>query len=133
MLLRKIDYSVQLVLGVIMLLSLPVFFLYGFLAGLFLLGFIQLVSAVSNTSGFLTNGLGNEICNYWKYTGLIFASLFLCIPLAELFNPDDVQVLGAIGITASVPVSVYYLNIYKKLIRHLAFKNELEGLIKSKH
>jgi len=133
LLLRKIDQSAQLVLGVIMLLSVPILLWYGFLTGLFLLGFWQLLSASLNTAGFLNNGLGRQICTYWKFTGLIFASLFLCVPLSKLFNPDDVQVLAAIGIAGSVPVAVYYLRIYKKLIDELSFKTELEGLIKSKH
>lgn len=131
--LRKIDHGFQTTLGIIMILSLPVLLLYGFLAGLFLMGFIQLISAVSNTSAFLANGMGPQICNYWKYTGLVIASLFICVPLAEIFNPDDVQVIGAFGIAGAVPVAAYYLHIYKKLIGHLSFKNELGGLIKSKH
>lgn len=125
--LRKIDHGIQVALGVIMIFSLPVLFIYGFMAGLFLMGFIQLVSAVANTSAFLVNGMGRQICNYWKYTGLVMASLFICVPLAEIFNPDDVQVLAGFGIAGSVPVAIYYLHIYKQLIRHLGFKTNWAG------
>jgi len=133
LLIRKIDHAAQLVLCVMAILLFPVFLLFGFLAGLFLLGFWQLLSASLNTNSFLANGLGTQICTYWKFTGLIFASLFICVPLSRLFNPDDVQVLAGIGIAASVPVAFYYLNIYKKLIDTFSFKTELGGLIKSKH
>ena len=131
--LRRIDYAAQYFLGVIMVLSLPVFFAYGFLAGLLLLGSWQLFSAFFNTSSFLRSGLGRQICNYWKFTGLVFAFLFLCIPLSRLFNPDDVQVLGAVAIAGSIPVAVYYMVIYKKLIGHFALRHELSGLLRSKH
>lgn len=131
--LRKIDHGIQVALGVIMIFSLPVLLLYGFMAGLFLMGFIQLISAAANTSGFLANGMGRQICNYWKFTGLVMASFFICVPLAEIFNPDDIQVIAAVGVGASVPVAAYYLHIYRQLIRLIAFKNELGGLIKSKH
>ncbi|MFN8290874.1 MAG: hypothetical protein U0U70_11490 [Chitinophagaceae bacterium] len=133
LLLRKIDLGFQVTLGLLMFLSLPVLLFYGFLAGLFLLGFVQLISAVSNTSSFLANGMGRKICNYWKYTGLVMASLFICVPLTGFFNPDDIQVLAAFGIAGAVPVAVYYFHIYRQLIAHLSFKHELGALIRSKH
>jgi hypothetical protein len=131
--LRKTDHSIQCVLGFILLLSLPALLFYGFLAGLFLLGCWQLLSAFFNTSSFYYNGMGYQICSYWKYTGLIFVILFLWILLAKPVNPDDVQVLAVVAVTAAIPVAVYYLNIYKKLIGHLVLRNELGGLLRSKH
>ena len=125
LLFRRIDHSVQWILGTGMLISLPGFLPYGFLAGLFLMGCWQLFSASLNTKSFLYNGLGKEICSYWKFTGLVFACLFLCIPLAELFDPDDVQVLGAVAVSAGAPIAVYYLLIYKKLIHHPELRKEL--------
>jgi TRAP-type uncharacterized transport system fused permease subunit len=66
-------------------------------------------------------------------TGLVFAFLFLCVPLSELFDPDDVQVIAVVAVVGSVPVAVYYLTIYNKLIKHFELRNELGGLVKSKH
>lgn len=116
-----------------MLLSVPVLFYFGFPAGLFLLGCWQLLSAFFNTSCFYNNGMGYQICSYWKYAGLIFTLLFVSVPLAGLLNPDDVQVLAAVAVMAAIPVAVYYLKIYKKLIGHLVLRHELGGLIRSKH
>ena len=42
----------------------------------------------------------------------------------ELLNPDDLQVLAAPAVTATVPVAVYYLKIDKKLIGHLLMRHE---------
>lgn len=131
--LRKADLRIQCVLGVILPLLVPAMFMYGFLAGLFLLGCWQLLSAFFNTGSFFKNGMGYQICSYWKYTGLIFALLFLCVTVAKRMNPVDVQVLAAVAVTAAMPVAVFYLNIYNKLIGHLALRDELRGLLRSKH
>ena len=131
--LKKIDYYLQCTLGVMMILSIPILFLFGFLAGLFLLGFWQLVSAVLNTNSFMRSGLAKEIMNYWKYTGLVMATLFACVPLSWLFDPDDIQVVGVVAVIASVPVGCYYLSIYHKLLEALKLRHELSGLVKSKH
>lgn len=130
---RKADYYFQFTVGIIMLLSIPVLFIYGFFAGLFFMGCWQLFSASFNTSSFMGAGLSKEIGSYWKWTGIVMASLFLCVPLAELFKADDVQVLGGFAVVASIPVAIYYLSIYNKLLAHLALRNELGGLLKSNH
>jgi hypothetical protein len=131
--LKKIDYYLQCILSILMLLSMPFFFFFGFLAGLFLLGFWQLASAILNTNSFLHAGHTRLIINYWRYTGMVMALLFLCVPLSAIFNPDDVQGIGGIAIVAAVPVSWYYLSIYLKLIKTLELRHEVSGLIKSKH
>lgn len=133
LLLRKTDYYIQYITGIIMLLSIPVLFFYGFLAGLFIMGCWQLFSASINTTGFLSAGLSKYICTYWKWTGIVMACLFLCVPLAELFKADDVQVLGGVAVVASIPVAIYYLFIYNKLLAHLELRKELGGLLKSNH
>jgi hypothetical protein len=133
LLLRKADYYIEFVLGILMLLSIPILFFYGFLAGLFVMGCWQLFSASVNTNSFLAAGLSKQICTYWKWTGVVMAFLFLCIPLSNFFNPDNVQVLGAIALSGSVPVAIYYLTIYKKLIGHFELRQELSGIIKSHH
>lgn len=133
LLLRKTDYYIQLTLGMIMLVSIPVLFIYGFFAGLFITGCWQLFSASFNTSSFIAAGLSKQIGSYWKWTGIVMACLFLCVPLAELFKADDVQVLGGVAVAASIPVAIYYLFIYNKLLAHLTLRKELGGLLKSNH
>lgn len=130
MLLRKIDYYGQCILGILMVVSLPVLYIYGFMAGLFLLGCWQLLSAAANTFSFLAQRHGRQICNYWRFTGIVMALLFLCIPLGRMFDPDDVQVLGGISILASIPLGVYYLKIYRGLIDHIHLRDELQGFIR---
>ncbi len=129
---RRIDYYSQFVLGSIMLLSLPVMFQYGSLAGFFLIDCWQLFSASANTNNFISSGLCKKISSYWKWTGIIMASLFLCVFLCQRFNPDDIQILAGVAVMASVPLSIYYLSIYKRLINHQVLRNELSGIIKSK-
>ncbi len=131
--LKKIDYYLQCILSILMFLSIPFLYFYGFLAGLFLIGFWQLTSAVINTNSFMHAGHTPSILSYWRYTGIVMALLFVCVPLSTIFNPDDVQVIGGIAIIAAVPVSWYYLSIYLKLIKTLELRHEVSGLIKSKH
>jgi hypothetical protein len=103
------------------------------MAGLFLMGCWQLFSAAVNTRAFLSYGLPVEIGKYWTCTGLVMGALFLCVPLADLFDPDDVQVLAGVAVVGAIPVAVYYLVIYRKLIDHIIVRREVSGLIKSKH
>lgn len=131
--LRKTDLVIQCVFAVFLLLSFPWLHPDGFLAALFLPGCWQLVSAFFNTRGFYNNGMRYQIRSFWKYTGLITALLFLPVPLAQWLNPETVRVLTVVTVISAVPVSLYYLNCYKKLIGHLALRHELGGLIRSKH
>ncbi len=132
-LLRKIDYNLQVYLGIMMVLSVPILLYFGFLVGLFLLGVWQLLSAILNSNSFLNAGMAKQICNYWKFAGLIFAFFFLTYPLTLIFNEDDVQVLAGIGLVGSVPVAAYYTAIYRKLIGFIVLRSELGGVIKSNH
>lgn len=130
MLLRKIDYYGQLTVCMLMFASIPVLYFYGPLLGLLILGCWQLLSAAGNTFPFLRYGRSKQICTYWRWTGFVLAALFLCIPLSRYLNPDDVQVLGAIAIISSIPLSIYYLRIYKALIDNIKMKNELRALVR---
>jgi len=131
MILQKIDYYGQVSLAVLMVFSTPFYFYFGFLAGLFIIGCWQLLSAVCNTGSFNNHALHKEISQYWIFTAIVLILLLLCFPLAEAFSPDDIQVLAGAAIIGSIPLAYHYLNIYKKLIRRLGLKKELRGLIKS--
>ena len=129
---RKIDFGFQVGLGLVMCLSVPVFFFYAFGAGLFVLGCWQLLSAVFNTNSFIHHELKKEIKKYWLWTGIDLGILFLCIPLSEWFDPDDVQVVFWTGTAGAVPIAVYYMIIYKRLLEKIKLRKELSAFTKSK-
>jgi hypothetical protein len=131
--LRQMDYVLQLIFSVITLSVSVVLYYFGFLAGLFIIGCWQLLSAILNTSAFLNAGMGKEICNYWKFVGLVFVCFFLYYPLTIIFEPDDMQVIIGIGLVGAIPIAIYYLSIYSKLIRHFSMRDEVAGVIKSNH
>ncbi|MBC7948757.1 MAG: hypothetical protein H7Y42_12790 [Chitinophagaceae bacterium] len=130
---RRIDFYTQAILGGLMILSMPFFLLFGFLAGLFVLGVLQLISAALNTKAFIAAGYRKQIRNYWLYTGITLFIICVSLLLNNWFDPDDMQVPFWIAVTASVPIAFYYLTIYHKLISHFQRMRELGGLIKSKH
>jgi hypothetical protein len=127
---RRIDYYGQVLLGTLMIISTPILLFYGFLAGLFILGWWQLFSALLNTSTFWNAGYSKQIINYWLWTAIDLGALFVTIPLSRFFNPDDVQVIGGIAIVCSTFIAIYYLRIYRRLTDKLYLRKELKGLIK---
>ena len=131
--LRKIDYYGQLVLGSLMILSIPVLSFYGFLAGLFILGCWQLLSAVINTKAFTHSRHSKRIWNYWICCLADLALLFLLWHFGRSFDIDYVQVIYWIAISGSVFIAIYYLKIYKNLIDFFSLRDEIDGLTKSKH
>ena len=132
-LMRKIDYYGQLILGSLMLLSVPVMLFYGFLAGLFILGCWQLLSAVFNTKAFVYTGHSNQIWTYWSCCISDLAILFLSWYIEKTFDNGSVQVIYWIAMSGAVLIAIYYLKIYKDLIQFFSLRDELDGLTKSKH
>jgi hypothetical protein len=110
---RKIDYYGQLLLGSLMLLSVPVLLFYGFLAGLFILGCWQLLSAIFNTKAFVHTGHSKEIWTYWSCCIADLAILFLSSYFEKTFNTGNVEVFYWIGMAGAVFIAIYYLKIYK--------------------
>ena len=131
--LRKIDYYGQLTLAIIMLLSLPLLFLQGFMFGLFIMGWWQLISASFNTCSFIHSGYKKLISRYWICCIADLALLFISLWLSRFFHPDDMQVITWIAIAGAIAIAVYYLKIYFKLIKLISLRDELDGLTKSKH
>ena len=130
---RSIDYYGQLILGSLMLLSVPILLFYGFLAGLFILGCWQLLSAVFNTKAFIYTGHSKQVWSYWSYCIADLAILFLLWHFEKTFKTDNVQVFYCITMSGAVIIAIYYLKIYKDLIQFFALRDELDGLTKSKH
>ena len=133
LLIRKIDYTGQLVLGIMMLLSVPILYFYGFLAGLFIMGIWQLISALLNTNTFLNSIYKKKILRYWLYCFVDFGLLGLGYIWAKVVNRDDAPVIFCIAIFGAIGIAIYYLMIYSKLIGFLSIRDELDGLTKSKH
>ena len=130
---RNIDYYGQLFLGLLMLLSVPVLLFYGFLAGLFILGCWQLLSAVFNTKAFIYTGQSKQIWRYWSCCIVDLTLLLLPWLFEKTFKADFVQVFYWIAISGSAFIAIYYLKIYKNLIDFFSLRDELDGLTKSKH
>lgn len=133
LLFRRIDHTGQLVLGTLMLLSLPVLYIYGFMAGLFIMGIWQLISAILNTYSFMDAGHRRKISLYWIccLTDLILLVLvWIC---EDLLHPGVVKLVYGLAIAGAIGVAAYYLVIYNKFIAAISLRDELDGLTKSKH
>jgi len=130
---RRTDYYGQLILGSLMLLSVPVLLYYGFLAGFFIFGCWQLLSAVFNTKAFFLTGHSKQIWSYWSCCIVDLAILFLSWYVEKTFNLDNVQVFYWIALSGAVFIAIYYLKIYNDLIQFFSLRDEIDGLTKSKH
>lgn len=133
LLIRKIDHMVQLVLGTLMLLSLPVLYTYGFMAGLCIMGVWQLVSAILNTYSFIDAGHRRRIRLYWICCLADLMLLALVWISEDLLGTGVVQLVYSIAITGAIGIAVYYLVIYNRVIAAISLRDELDGLTKSKH
>src|SRR6187455_1526839 len=109
---RRIDYYGQLILGTLMLLSVPILLLYGFLAGLFILGCWQLLSAVFNTKAFIHTGHSKQIWRYWSCCIADLAILLLLWFFEKTFKIDNAEVFYWIAMSGAVFIAIYYLKIY---------------------
>jgi len=76
LILRKTDFYIETAILILLFISIPVLYAYGFLTGLFALGIIQLLSAGLNTKAFVHKALKAEIKRYWVFTGSILLILF---------------------------------------------------------
>ena len=132
-LVRKIDYYCQLVLGSLMLLSVPILYFHGFLGYLFIVGCWQLLSAVFNTIAFVHTGRSKQIGRYWSYCIADLAILFLSRYFEKTLKVDNVEVFYWVATSGAVIIAIYYLTIYNGLIEFVSLRDELDGLTKSKH
>jgi len=130
--LRRIDWYGQVIMGSLMILSLPFLFCYGFLAGLFVLGGWQLLSAATNTVSFVHSGFRKEIAGYWIWVLIVFAVFFPGWVLSEFFGTGYTAVTAYMSMAATPLITFYYLRIYKKLVDYCELRNELSGFTKSK-
>lgn len=128
---RRFDFYGQLILGSVMLISIPFLLLYGFLLGLFFLGCWQLISASLNTTSFIRYGYKKNVITYWICTAVVLLALLICFRATRILNADLMDSLVTISLCCSVIIAVYYLYIYYKLIDHIEFKTELSGFLKS--
>ena len=134
LLLRKIDSYGQIILWILMLGSIPVLFIYGFLYGLIIIGTWQLISAAFNTLGFLRNGMQKTIYKYWILAGFDLLILGGVLFFGDSFRSELFEnVLGFMTLFGGAAISVYYLTIERKLISILQERKELSAFTKSKN
>src|SRR5690348_1126963 len=107
--LRQIDYYSQLLICILMIVSMPILYFYGFLAGLLLLGGWQLLSAALNTRAYIIHSFRKQIISYWTCTAIILGIIALSLILCILFDSDDMQVPFWVAVVAAVPLSYYYI------------------------
>lgn len=129
--LRQADRWGQLILGCLMVMTIPVFLFFGFMLWLGILGGWQLLSAALNTGAFIRTGHKKKVIRYWKGTGITLSSFFFYIISSRLFPFNGTQWLLFVILFAAVVLSIYYLSIYHDLIHHLQLRKELSGLTKS--
>ena len=130
---RRIDYYGQLVLGLVLLLSVPVLVSYDFLESLFIFGCWQLVSAVFNTKTFVHKGRRKQIWRYWVFCTADLTFFLLSCYFGQTFNAGNVAGPYWIALPAAVFIAIYYLKNYRDLIQFFSLRDELDGLTKSKH
>ena len=126
LILRKTDFYIETAILILLFISIPVLYAYGFLTGLFALGVIQLLSAGLNTKAFVHKALKAEIKCYWVFTGSILLILF-----AIFLFPGKKDLLLWILLISCTITAIYYLIIYQKLINNIKLRNELAGFTKS--
>ena len=131
--LRKIDHYGQLILIVCMLLSIPFFYFFIFEIGLFLLGFWQLISALANTMAFIRLGYKKLILIYWAFWLLTLLLIAFFLLLENDLSKNLLLLIFFIITGVTVFTTAYYLKVYYRLIELFSFRNELDGLTKSKH
>lgn len=132
-LIRKIDFYGQLILATCMLLSIPIFYFFGFALGLFILGCWQLISALLNTYCFIITGYKKPVLSYWVLCITDLGLFFLAFLFENTLRSDYTIAIFWIATGLAVFIAVYYLRIYYRLIGLLFLRNELDGLTKSKH
>ena len=130
--LRKIDHYGQLILGILMVLSIPVLFVYGLLLGLLVLGVWQLISAALNTKAFSQNGMRNSILNYWILSGVDLAILFYADLFSETLGNEFATFLMTLPLFGAGAIAIYYWIILRRLILELEIRKELSAFTKSK-
>jgi hypothetical protein len=127
---RKIDWYGQIFFSSLMALSIFIMLFYSFGFGLLILGGWQLISAAMNTYSFSKNGFKKEIRIYWIFTFTDLAIFFCPFFLDRIFDRDDLEVLTWTGAFLGIPIAIYYLVKYNKLIKHIDVLEELNGFVK---
>jgi len=128
-LIRKIDWYLQIAVLALSVIFIPAYYFFAPLIGLFILGILQLVSALLNTHSFIHSGYRKQIFIYWLFTMLDL--LLLIIGWQFSLTTPGSEVLITISVTGGFILSIYYIVMYKKLIDTTFIRDELSGFIKS--
>ncbi|HEY0678713.1 MAG TPA: hypothetical protein VGD17_10530 [Chitinophagaceae bacterium] len=128
--LRKIDLSAQLVLLSLAVISI---LLPGkiFLAMLYVLWGLQLLSALLNTPAFYNTNSGKAISNYWKLSIIdvvLIAAWFYSEKSGYTLPGYLIVFLTGCGFL----IGIYYCFIYNEFIGRLSWRRELGAFTRSK-
>ena len=83
------------------------------------LGAWQVISAMLNTAPMLRSPFRKRVITYWSLT--IVSLLFLI---------SSSHVLHAVSVIGSMGIAWYYWRTYKLFIEHVAYRRELEALVR---
>ena len=133
LLLRKIDCYGQFVLGILIIIMIPILFNGSFFIGLLLIGCWQIISAIFNTYSFLQTGFEKRILFYWAFFVTDLALFYFTYWIHIFTASVAAEVFFWITVGGAIALGAYYWRIYFKFIEFISLRNELAGLIKSKH
>ena len=129
--LRKIDWYLQITSIVVALCAISYMGIFAVLLGQIVLGSLQIISGVINVFVQLPARFQKVIKRYWVF---VFAYFVISAILYFVNKKMQLQTNPVLIIQYMVipwMIAFYYLFWYKKLINHMEYHRELEGLIKS--
>jgi hypothetical protein len=133
---RKFDIVLQSILLAVIIIIIPFGGIFLSLAGLFILGCWQLLSASVNTLLVNKNAfLNHHFKKYWLHTGIVLITFFILWFLEEnLTTYNTVWTwLIAIPLLLSAFIAAEYIWLYSKIITEKNFRKELGTVIRQHH
>jgi len=129
--LRKIDWYLQITSIVVALCASPFMGIFAVLFGQIALGGMQVISGIIHTFIQLPARFKKAIRRYWVFVFIYFAISAILYYANKKMHLQTNAVLIIQYMVIPWMIASYYLFWYKKLINHLEYHRELEGLIKS--
>jgi hypothetical protein len=117
--LRKIDLAAQASIGLLSIATLASMNSVLCFAGEFVLGILQVTSAIFNTPGMLKTTFRARIKLYW---------LFTILALIPWLTPWDVA--KYISVIVSWGIALYYWFMYKSFLEYLSYRKELSTVVR---
>ncbi|HEX2683927.1 MAG TPA: hypothetical protein VHL77_08335 [Ferruginibacter sp.] len=116
---RKIDLIAQAFIGLLSIASIAVLQFMLLFSGQFILGVLQVASALLNTPAMLRSTYRVRIQFYWLLT---------ILALIPWLTPSDT--LKTISVFISWGIAIYYWFMYKSFQEYIAYRKELSTVIR---